>query len=226
MQYVVNHPQAADPEIVRLNSSEEFSFDLNQSIEVHGTTKKTEKSHKEDVIWFIDQFTTLPKTIVDAFKKDELKGPVRVESTLKVEKAGFDYFVKRPLGEFFAQIAWVCKSKKMNDWVSEVKRPAMLKAKQSGNEKCVQDMGLDVMDFLSDYQANFSKPAIAKFSKFLKAYYKLTDSANDLAAIFGANNTFMMSKIEATSPIGTTFSQTVSHGQFRGLGVIDNFSRQ
>jgi hypothetical protein len=223
MEYEVNHPQASDPELIRINGTEEFSFDLNQSYEANGTTKKSQKRYKADVMWFVDEFTALPKSIVTAFANDELIGPVNVESTLKVGNAGFKYFINRPLGEFFAQLAKVCESNKTDEWVSDEKRPQMLKSKQSGKEKCVQSLGSNVMDFHADYQANFFKPSIAKFSKFLKAYYKLTDNVGDLIALFGAENTFLMGKIQATSPIGTNFVQTFSNGQYHGSGVIEDY---
>ncbi len=223
MEYEVTHPQAADPEIIRLNSSEEFSFDLNQSYEASGTSKKSQKQYKADVMWFIDEFTTLPKNLITAFEKNELSGPVKVESTLKVGNSGFKYFIARPMSEFFGVLARVCGSKKSADWISDDKRPQMLKAKQSGNEKCVQSMGNDVMDFHTDYQANFFKPSIAKFAKFLKAYYKMTENVNDIVEIFGARNTYLMGKIQATSPVGSNFVQTFSNGQYQGSGVIDDY---
>ena len=223
MEYKASHPQAADPNIIRLNSTEEFSFQLNQSYEANGTMKSSQKQYKADVQWFIDDFTTLPKERIADFASNNLRGPVLVSSSLKVEKAGFNYFIQRPLGELFMQLAKVCGSKKGADWASDEKRPKMLKDGQSGNDKCVKNMGLDVIDFLTDYQANYQKPAIAKFSKFLKAYYKLADSFMDLTAIFGADNTFLSGTLQATSPIGTTFVQSFSNGQYRGAGVIDTF---
>jgi hypothetical protein len=226
MEYKVSHPQATDPNIIRLNSSEEFSFTLNQSYEAHGTMKKSEKTYKADIQWFIDDFTTLPKTFIKDFETNALRGPVLVNSALRVDKAGFDYFIKRSLSDLFIQLAKVCGSKKGADWSNDQKRPGMLKEKQSGSDKCVQGMGVDAVDFLSDYQANYSKPAIAKFSKFLKAYYKLTDNVADLITLFGAENTFLNGTIQATSSIGSNFVQNFSNGQYRGLGVIDNFVKE
>ncbi len=225
MEFKATHPQAAVNNIQRIESSEQFSFKLTQSYEASSTTRWTDKRYKNDVVWFIDEFTTLPKNLLDAVRSENLRGPMIVESKLLIEKAGFDYFVNRPISETFIQIANVCASKKVADWADENKRNALLKANLTGNEKCVKDIGLLGIAFLADYRANYLKPSLYKFKQFIAPYYKRSENLSSLIGLFGAENTFVNGKIFAATNIGSTFTQHFSNGQFRGLGVIDNYYR-
>lgn len=224
-EYEATHPQSAVEKIQRIESSEQFSFKLIQSYEASSTSRKSDRTYKNDTIWFMDVFTSLSGDLIAAVKNDTLRGPLLVESSVLVEKAGFDYFVNRPVSDIFLQVAKVCGSKKGEDWANDEKRPKLLKIYQYGNEKCVKDIGTSFIGFITDYRANFLKPSLYKFKAFLGPYYKKSENIADLIAIFGVDNTFVTGKIQATTNLGNTFVQHFSNGQFRGLGVIDNYYR-
>lgn len=225
MEYEATHAQAADPKVTRIDGTEQFSFVLTQYYNANRTDRWVDRHFKNDMIWFVDNFTTLPKDYKTTIRSEQLKGPMRVESNLRVEKAGFDYLLATPDNNLFHQLAVVCDSRKKDEWAREERRRSMLEYSQTGNEACVKDLGLKFLAFRADYQANHLKPSLAKFKSFMTKYYKQAGNIADLQALFGVENTFINGKLEARTSLGTAFNTAFSAGQFRGLGVIDNFKR-
>ena len=225
LEYEATHPQASDPNIARIENTDQFSFVLNQSYEAARTDRWIDQKFKNDTIWFVDSFTTLPKDYLATLKAEQLKGPIFIESNLRVEKAGFEYLLKSPVNHIFGSISKVCGSKKASDWTNEQSRYIRLRTTQIGAELCVKAIGNHFLDFRSDYQQNALKPSLAKFKSFLTKYYKRADSLGDLTALFGVENTFIHGKIQATTPQNSQFTTSFSSGQFRGMGVIDNYKR-
>lgn len=225
MEYEATHPQATNPNIVRVENSEQFSFLITQSYEAASTHRWVDGLYRNDVLKFVDKHTTLPKNFIEEIKKSVLRGPMVVESNVRMEKAGFDYLFKRSENEVFGQIALVCNSGRVNGWMNPEKRKGYLKQLLLGKEGCVKSLGLLFLNFKNDYAANNLNPSLVKFKNFVVRYYKEADSITDMADLFGVENTFINGKIQATTNLGTSFYNTFSTGQFRGLGVIDNFKR-
>lgn len=225
MEYEATHPQATDPKIIRLDGSEQFSFLLTQYYNAARTDRWIDRKFKNDLIWFVDNFTTLPKTYKTDIRNEILMGPMLVESTLRVEKTGFTYILNRPESDVFHLLAVVCDSERVQDWENEKTRREFIEEGASGKDICVRDLGLKFLDFKRDYFANQLKPSIARFKDFITKYYKITNSLSDLSNLFGAENTFINGRLQAKTSRGIGFSTTFSSGQFRGLGVIDDFKR-
>ena len=225
MEYEATHPQATDPKITRIDSTEQFSFVLTQYYNAARTDRWVDKRFKNDLIWFVDNFTTLPKTYKSDIRNEILKGPMLVESNLRVEKAGFQYLLQSSVDSVFTMIAKVCASKKSELWTHESTRQEMLEKRQTGREGCVKDIGLKFIGFKNDYVANHLKPSLAKFKDFITKYYKKSTNLADLESLFGAENTFVNGKLQAQTGLGMPFNTAFSSGQFRGFGVIDNFKR-
>lgn len=225
LEFEANHPQSVDPNISRIDSTEQFSFVLTQYYNASRTDRWIDRHFKDDVIWFVDKFTTLPKTYKIDIRKELLKGPILVESHFRVEHAGLVYVIESPEDLVFKKIAHVCGSKKVNDWSNEKKRQALLRKKHTGKELCVKKIGNDFISFKTDYHNNHLKPSITKFKAFLTQYYKNADGLHDLVELFGEENSFVNGKLQARTSLGNDFNTAFSSGQFRGLGVIDNFKR-
>lgn len=226
LEYQDSHPQSVNQDILRVASEEKFSFSIAQSYEAHGISKSIEKQYKNDVIWFVDQFTTLDKSWIDRIKKGDIKGPVRVESDLKVEKAGFLAFVALSADNVFGSIVGVCKSKKLKEWTAEATRAKLLKeTPDSDAERCVRNVGLNYLAFRDDYAQNHKAPSLRKFKDFLTQYYKNAESITALNALFGMDNTFISGRLSGKFSDGVIRSIPFTNGQFRGNGVISNFLR-
>ncbi len=226
LQYEDSHPQSTNQDILRVKDEEKFSFAIVQSYEAHGISKWHEKKYKEDVLWFVDEFTTLPKDWLERIKNGEVKGPIRVESDLKVEKAGFMHFVALPVNNVFGSIVKVCKSKRLTDWTAEESRKKLLKETPNNDQdKCVKKVGLNYLAFKEDYDQNFKAPSLRKFKDFLTQYYKTTENITALNNLFGLDNTFLSGRLAGKFSDGVIRSIPFANGQFRGNGVIDNFLR-
>jgi len=226
LEYDATHPQAADVEVARVESAEKFSFTITQSYEAAKTHRWIDKKFKNDVIWFVDSFTTLPKDYKTIIRNEQLKGPLKVESTLRIEKEGFSYFLNHSENTVFGYIANVCDSKKKSDWINADKRRKLLSKAQAGRELCVKNSGKSYLSFRQDYMANHLQPSLAKFKKFLTGYYKKSESLHDLVSLFGEENTFIHGQLKAKTGSNNDFVTSFSSGQFRGLGVIDNYKRE
>lgn len=226
LQYEDSHPQSTNQDILRVASEEKFSFSIVQSYEAHGLSKWHEKKYKEDVLWFVDEFTTLPKDWLARIRKGDVKGPVRVESDLKVDKSGFLHFVALPENSVFGSIVGVCKSKKLKEWTADDSRAKLLKETPSNEEdKCVRKVGLNYLSFREDYLQNFKAPSLRKFKDFLTQYYKVSENITSLTSLFGVENTFISGRLSGKFSDGVIRSIPFANGQFRGNGVIDNFLR-
>jgi hypothetical protein len=226
LQYEDSHAQSTNQEILRVKNEEKFSFSVVQSYEAHGISKSYEKKYKQDVLWFVDEFTTLPKEWLARIKKGDVKGPVRVESDLKVEKAGFLHFVALPVNTVFGSIVNVCKSKKLKEWTTEATRAKLLKETPKVDaERCVRNVGLNYLAFKDDYDHNFKAPSLRKFKDFLTQYYKMVENIAAMNNLFGLENTFISGRLSGKFSDGVIRSIPFANGQFRGNGVIDNFLR-
>lgn len=226
LEYQDSHPQSTNQDIIRVASEEKFSFSIIQSYEANGISKSYEKQYKNDVIWFVDQFTTLDKSWIENIKKGDIKGPVRVESDLKVDKTGFLYFTALSADNVFGSIVGVCKSKKLKDWTTEESRVKLLKQTPSNDQdKCVRNVGLNYLAFRDDYATSNKAPSLRKFKDFLTQYYKVSESITALNNLFGQNNTFISGRLSGKFSDGIIRSIPFANGQFRGNGVIDNFLR-
>lgn len=225
MEYEATHPQATDPKIVRLDGTEQFSFVLTQYYNAAKTHRWIDRKFKNDLVWFVDHFTTLPKSYKSDIRNERLKGPMTIESSLRVENAGLKHLLNSTEDWVFSLVARVCGSNKSEDWSHESSRKYLLERRQSGSEKCVKEIGLDYLQFRYDYFANHLKPSIKKFKDFITKYYKRSGDLSDLQDLFGHENTFINGRLQAQTGLGIPFNTAFSSGQFRGLGVIDNFKR-
>jgi hypothetical protein len=225
MEYEAIHPQASDPKISRIDNSEQFSFILTQYYNAARTDRWIDRKFKNDLIWFADNFTTLSKSYKTDIRNEVLKGPMIIESNLRIEKAGFQHLLETSENDVFGHIANVCHSSKKDEWTHEQSRREMLEDIQNGRDGCVKEIGEKYISFKTDYAANFLKPSLAKFKDFITNYYKKAGNLEAITELFGPDHTFINGRLQAKTSLGTNFNTTFSSGQFRGLGVIDNFKR-
>jgi hypothetical protein len=206
-EYEATHPQAADPKVARIDKTEQFSFIIKQSYEASRTDRWVERRYKKDLIQFVDSFTTLPKDYMEQIESEKLKGPMLIQSVIRIEKAGFDYLLQSSQEAVLTHIKRVC-------------------TKEIENQSCSKNLNQKFRSFKEDYELNHLKPSLEKFKSFLTSYFKKIKSTQDMVNLFGEENTFIHGEIRANTSQGAKFVTSFSTGQFRGLGVIDNFKRE
>jgi hypothetical protein len=225
LEYEASSPQAMNPEVARIQSISDFSFSLNQSFEASKTDRWIDKKIKNDSIGFTQQFTNLSENHATLLSNNQLKGPLQIESTLRIEKTGFEYFLKAEKNLIWKSIAHTCGVGNTELWMNEGSREKRLQRLLLGKEACVKKLGRAYEHFRMDYLENSSMPSIKKFKDFLGPYFKESKTLSNIYPLFGEQNIFLSGRIQATTAEGNSYVQPFSSGQFRGLGVIDNFKR-
>src|SRR5690606_10699707 len=122
-----------------------------------------DRHFKNDLIWFVENFTNLPPIYKSDIRSELLKGPMLVESHFRIDHAGFTHLLSRPLDLVFKSIGEVCKSKKISKWTEAKTREELLRKKHVGADLCVKKIGKDFISFKDDYEENRKKPSIQKF---------------------------------------------------------------
>lgn len=225
LEFRANHPQSFDQEVQRIATISDFSFVIKKNYQAAKTHRWWDKSKKNQVIYFLDHFTSLPKDYKTFVRNDELKGPLTIDAQFRVEEAGLLYFLSQAESNIFFSIAKVCNSNQLYKWIDDNYRKLLLQKALSGNEACVKRIGQKYLSFKKDYEEFHFSPSIKLFKSFIQDYYKKSTRLDELVVLFGSENSFIHGSFSATTGSGSPFLTTFSAGQFRGLGVIDNFQR-
>ncbi len=225
LEYEATTPQSIDPELNRVASLRDFSFNIELHFEAGKTDKWYTKYIKKSANNFISEYTTLPSEIQNLLNKNDIKGPLSIDSILRIDSVGFQYFIGQGDDNIWKNIAEVCQSNRVNDWSDLEKRKVLAAKIQIGNESCVKKMGHFYQTFIDDFHSNSMQPSLKKFRSFILYYFKESKNLSDVFDLFSKELTFLSGRIEAKTSQGNSFVQVFSSGQFRGLGVIDNFKR-
>jgi hypothetical protein len=225
MEHEVSHPQSKDPQVIRVDTTEQFSLLISQYYSSPRTDRWIDRRFKNDVAWFVENFTTLPSSYQTDIKNEILKGPFLVESLIRIEKDGLHHLLEVQESTIFSQLAKVCKSTREEDWTNDSQRRDMMEENLNGRDQCVRDLGQKYLEFKKDYQSHFLKPSLVKFKNFITHFYKKSGNLRDIREIFGEENIFIHGKLQGKTSMGQSYLTNFSSGQFRGVGVIDNFRR-
>lgn len=91
---------------------------------------------------------------------------------MRIEQAGFNYFISLSEAVIFKNIANICDSEKKKEWINDDQRSRLLKKVNFGKENCVKNIGKKYLAFKKDYNLNYLQPSLTKFKDFLTSYYK------------------------------------------------------
>lgn len=224
LEYEATHPQAGKPDVMRIDSTSQASILMNISYEAARTDRWVDRKYKNDIAWVTDSFTTLAKNHVDLIKNEQLKGPMRVTASIRIEKTGLDFMIYAPENNIVGPIVDACNSKRKSSWLNASTRAKMIKKLQVGKDLCVKKILKDYYAFKDDL-AKDGRPSLAKLKKVVSKFFKETNNINEIKAMFGTQNVFINGQLQATTAAGAGFTAPFHDGIFRGLGVIDNYKR-
>jgi len=223
-EYEATNPQASKPSVMKVDSTEQASLVMAVSYEAARTDRWIDRKYKNDVAWVVGSFTTLTPNYVDFIKNEQLKGPMRVTTNIRIEKAGLNYMLYSPENNVIGPIADACNSKRKNDWLNSSKRTKMLRRLQIGKDSCVKKIVKSYYEFKSDL-ARDGKPSLALLKNVVSKFFKEANNINEIKSLFGVQNVFINGQLQATTAAGGNYSVPFNDGVFRGLGVIDNYNR-
>ena len=224
LEYEATHPQASKPDVMKIDSTSQASLVMNISYQAARTDRWIDRKYKNDVSWVVGSFTTLGQSHVDLIKNEQLKGPMRVNSIIRIEKAGLDYLIYSPENNVIGPIADACNTKRKSSWLDAGKRAKMIKRLQIGKDVCVKNLVKSYYAFKNDLGRD-GKPSLALLKKVVSKFLKEANNINEIKALFGAQNVFINGQLQATTSAGGSFTAPFNQGIFRGLGVIDNYKR-
>src|SRR5690606_13143943 len=185
-----------------------------------------ESKYKNEAIRHLKELTSLNHDYATMIRREELRGPLSISSHLRVEKSGFSYLNQLGQNQVFEIFISVCAVKDMKwQWLSEYERQIAFKKKQKGSHSCVKELGLKYYAYFYDVDQHHYHD-LNKFKALVTSFFKETEDYRDLAKLFGQENVFLNGSFMATTARGEPFQAYFKEGEFKGLGVIDNFSRQ
>lgn len=208
-----------------LDSEKQFSLVLTQNFSAAKTHKWYHKKYLSESLRHLIRYTNLDNRIINMFREKELRAPLEIISTFRVEATGLRYFNHLDDNQIFGHIVDICNASNKKEWMSPHKRKKLLKSFSLGRKKCVQKIGKKLLDYKSEYNL-LGQINLIKFKKFLGSYFKKSRGYIDLIRLFGEDNVFIHGQFSATTKEGQPFQNYFKSGQFKGLGVIDSFMRQ
>ncbi|HLW56070.1 MAG TPA: hypothetical protein VKY27_01715 [Bacteriovoracaceae bacterium] len=225
LEMKATHPQSHDLNVQRIADLKDFSFVIKKSYQANRTHRWYDGTKRNQAIYFVDHFTSLPKDYKTFLRKNELRGPLTLDTQLRVEEAGLHYLLTQAESNIFYSIAKICHSDMIYKWMDDAHRRSLLKKSQYGNEACVKRIGNKFLNFKQDFQVHNYAASTKLFREFIQDFYKESTKLEEMVLLFGSDNSFIHGSFNATTNKGHAFMTTFSAGQFRGLGVIDNFQR-
>src|SRR5690606_9709751 len=225
LEFKATHPQSHDLNVQRVEDLRDFSFVIRKSYQANKTHRWLDRAKRNQAIYFADHFTSLPKDYKSFIRNNELKGPLSFDTLLRIEEAGLNHFLNQAESNIFYSIAKACNSNMIYKWMDDSYRRLLLKKSQSGNEACVKRIGNKFLSFKKDFEQYQYSASIKLFKEFILDFYKVNTKLEEFVILFGSDHSFIHGSFSATTKQGSPFMTAFSAGQFRGLGVIDNFQR-
>jgi hypothetical protein len=201
LEYEATLPQSSDPKLMQIETSEQFSMTALLSYEAARTHKWTDRSYRKDAENFLERFTNLSPDFRGMIRNHELRGPLNVTTHVRIMGEGLDYFHSLPDQDVAAEFHYLCQGK-----------ASCLKALQRPYES---------------YRKAWSehrRMELVHLKQMMELVLKHLHDLRSLQVLFG-ESVFIHGSFRATSSGGLMFSTTFSSGDFRGLGVIDNYQR-
>ncbi|GAB4419493.1 MAG: hypothetical protein OHK0056_29660 [Bacteriovoracaceae bacterium] len=176
--------------------------------------KKSSDWKKSDVrgraLGFLTRFSHIDSSTKNSLSSGSLKSPLVIQTVLRIEKEAIAHFNQKSREEVFDIIDQLCKA-------SEQEPP-----KQEYCYKMIEGKyKAYIIPFLTT-----GKIHIVRLKDFLYSFNNQFDDLNYFYQLFKKDLVFTSGSLEATRSNGQIFLTYFHQGEFRGLGVIDNYIRE
>lgn len=203
-----------------VENEQQFSLEFEQNFLVDKTHRWYHKRKLKKALSYTERMTTLYGKLKNKIKNKELRGPIKIRSTLQVGAKGIDYFNQLPVEKILGQIRNACnyKGKKYKRQY----RGGHLRKTMTSSYKCFSRLSKKY----HKYRAYLDDTQIIKLNylkEFLGAYYERIRSIKTIIPLFGSENTFLHGNISASTHNNLGFQTFFKYGNFNGGGVINSF---
>ncbi len=213
-----------------VKDEEDFSIQLRFYFQAAKTHKWYHKKYKNAAVKYTKRFSTLGEEITQKIDSKELRGPLVVSTSLEIEESGLNFFNQlssSQVSQIAVNICEVDDDEFVNgEFVKQRRRIASrIKRIYSSAQKCALKLIERHETYLSEL-TNHGQINLVKFKKFIGYYFTKTKSISDFDRLFGVENVYLHGSFTATTSSGSGFQTYFQSGQFKGLGVIQEFKSE
>jgi len=207
--------EGADYDRIReVESSDKLSFSVTKEFKTRKAFKKLndwqKSKERTSSLNFLNRMCVFNNAVYKSLDAGEVQSPLAITSTMRIEKAGIEHFNNLDIKEAIDTINEICQ-------VSETE--------SSKQEYCFKMLEGKYKAYYTPLKAN-GKIQILKLKDFLNSFNNQFDDIAFYKKLFGDENVFFSGQLEATRIDGNVLTTYFHEGDFRGLGVVDNFIRQ
>jgi hypothetical protein len=200
--------------IKELDSSDKLSFKVTKEYKTRKVFKKVKdwKKSKEfdQTINFLSKMCAFNSTIFTSIDKGEIHSPLAVTSTLRIEKDAIIYFNN-------------LDSQVVIDTLNEMCH--LSETESSKQDYCSKMLEGKYLAYIQPLK-NTKKIHVLKLRDFLYSFNNQYDDISFYKKLFGEDLVFYSGQLEASRDDGQIITTYFHDGEFRGLGIIDNYIRK
>ena len=225
----IEYEKIEDLKAATVKKEEQFSLRLKYDLKVSETHKWYQKKYRKIASTYTNQYSPLDSEIVAKIKNKELRGPIILATTIEVDKSALSYFN----GLEVSQITEIAINHCGVD-SSEYKKGKFIKQRRrvgprmrrtySSSQRCA----LKLIDRFEKYKKEitvYNHINLLKFKSFMGYFFSKSEKLEDIYALFGKDNVYLYGQFNAKTKQGTLFQTYFQSGQFKSLGVIEEFKR-
>lgn len=207
-----------------IDSEEKFSMNIELNYYAKKTHQRLVKVFRKRAIRNLENYTNVDPVVIEKVQANDLRGPMTINASFRIEKEGFIHFNQSSDEQVFPILMNICKSKNKR-WLNPKKRFKMLTRVQVGRNLCVKRIAKKFYRYIEPVR-ELNLMNLKYFKNFINAIYKKSKSWDAFAALFDQNTAFLSGTFQAQLKDGRPFKIHFKDGDFRGLGVIDNYIRK
>lgn len=198
--------EVADPSKLSLRIIKEY-----KSRSQYKKSSDWKKSNvRERAVAFLQKFTNIDNSTLSSVSSGSLKSPLVVQTVIRIEKEAIAHFNNLSREAVFGIIHDLC-------YTSETEA--------SKQEYCYNMIEGKYKAYIIPFLAS-GKIHVVRLKDFLYSFNNQFDDLKYFYQLFGRDLVFTSGSLEATRSNGQLFLTYFHQGEFRGLGVMDNFVRE
>ena len=225
----IEYEKIDDLAAASVKKEEQFSLRLKYNLKVSETHKWYQKKYRKIASKYTKNFSPVSSDIINKIKSKELRGPILLNTTIEVEKSGLSHFNRLSISDLTLIAISHCdvdsSEYKKGKFIKKRRRVGpRMRSTYSSAQKCA----LKLIDRFSEYKDEIEKHNrinLLKFKRFMGYFFSKSENLNDLDSLFGTENIYIYGQFNAANKSGLSFQTYFQSGQFKSLGVIEEFKR-